>query len=72
MKTKITNCKIAFLDFNLNKFRMAMGIQVLVEDPKNLEKIRQQELNVLRDRCKKIIDSGANVIITSKGMDDIA
>jgi T-complex protein 1 subunit alpha len=67
MKTKITNCKIAFLDFNLNKFRMAMGIQVLVEDPKNLEKIRQQELNVLRDRCKKIIDSGANVIITSKG-----
>jgi T-complex protein 1 subunit alpha len=51
MKSKVSNCKIAFLDFNLNKFRMAMGIQVLVEDPKNLEKIRQQELNVLRDRC---------------------
>lgn len=29
-------------------------------------------MNVLKERCKKIIDAGANVIITSKGMDDIA
>ena len=36
MPTEIKNAKIACLDFNLNKFRLQMGIQVLVDDPKNL------------------------------------
>lgn len=48
MVTKISNAKIALIDFNLNKFRMAMGIQVLVNDPKNLEKIRYQECEILK------------------------
>lgn len=26
----------------------------------------------MKERCKKIIDAGANVIITSAGMDDVA
>lgn len=49
-----------------------MGIQVLVDDPKNLEKIRQQECNVLKSRIKKILDAGANVILTRMGIDDLA
>jgi T-complex protein 1 subunit alpha len=40
MPTSITNAKIACVDFNLNKFRLAMGIQVLVNDPNDLDKIR--------------------------------
>jgi T-complex protein 1 subunit alpha len=40
MPTRVKDAKIACLDFNLNKFRMTMGVQILVEDPKNLEKIR--------------------------------
>ena len=50
MPTVVKNAKIAFLDFNLNKFRMQMGIQVLVDDPKNLEKIRQKECDILKQR----------------------
>lgn len=72
MPTEIKNAKIACLDFNLNKFRLQMGIQVLVEDPANLEKIRQQECNVLKNRIKKIIDAGANVVLTKMGIDDLA
>jgi T-complex protein 1 subunit alpha len=60
------------LDFNLNKFRLQMGIQVLVDDPKNLEKIRQNELDVLKERIQKILKAGANVILTKMGLDDIA
>lgn len=41
MPVKIKDAKIACLDFNLNKFRMQLGVQVLINDPKNLEKIRQ-------------------------------
>jgi T-complex protein 1 subunit alpha len=36
MPTFIKGAKIACLDFNLNKFRLQLGIQVLVDDPKNL------------------------------------
>lgn len=72
MPTEIKNAKIACLDFNLNKFRLQMGIQVLVDDPKNLEKIRQKECDVLRQRVKKILDAGANVILTKMGIDDLA
>ena len=33
MPMELTDCKIACIGFNLNKFRLAMGIQVLVSDP---------------------------------------
>jgi len=72
MVTKIENAKIALVDFNLNKFRMNLGIQVVIDDPKNLEKVRWREMEILKERICKIIDAGANVIITSKGMDDYA
>ena len=72
MPTHIEEAKIAFIDFNLNKYRLAMGIQVLVQDPDNLEKIRQREMDVTRERCQKIIEAGANVILCSRGIDDFA
>lgn len=49
-----------------------MGVQVLVQDPEHLDKIRQREMDVTRERVKKIIEAGANVILCSKGIDDFA
>jgi T-complex protein 1 subunit alpha len=72
MPIHMDNAKIAFIDFNLNKYRLQMGVQVLVLDPENLEKIRQREMDVTRERCKKIIEAGANVILCSRGIDDFA
>lgn len=72
MVTSVKNVKIACLDFNLNKFKMQMGVQVLVTDPKNLEKIRFQECEILKQRILKMIKAGANVILTTKGIDDVA
>jgi T-complex protein 1 subunit alpha len=72
MPTKIENAKIACLDFNLSKFRLGMGIQVLVNDPKNLELIRRRELDILKERLEKILAAGVNVIFTTKAMDDFA
>ena len=40
MPMHIENAKIACVDFNLNKFRLQMGVQVLVNDPNNIEMIR--------------------------------
>lgn len=51
MRTRVDKAKVACLDFNLNKFRLNLGIQVLVTDPKNLEKIRYKECEILKERC---------------------
>lgn len=65
MPIRVDNARIACLDVNLSKFRLAMGISVLVSDPKNLEKIRQKEIEVLVQRLAMIVKSGANVIFTT-------
>ena len=72
MPLTVKNAKIALLDMNLAKFRLPAGVSVMVQNPDNLENIRQRELDLTKERCKKILDSGANVIICSKGIDDFA
>lgn len=72
MPLTVKNAKIALLDMNLAKFRLPAGVSVVVQNPDNLENIRQRELDVTKERCKKIIDAGANVVVCSKGIDDFA
>lgn len=45
--------------------------QVLVNDPNELEKIREREADITKERINKILDAGANVILTTKGIDDM-
>ncbi|KAL3445562.1 chaperonin Cpn60/TCP-1 family [Aspergillus insuetus] len=71
MKTRITDAKIACLDMNLQKERMKLGVQITVEDPDQLEKIRQRESGIVIERVEKILKSGANVVLTTKGIDDM-
>ena len=49
MKTRITNAKIACLDINLQKARMQLGVQILVDDPSQLEDIRRRWVSNLDD-----------------------
>lgn len=42
MKTRVTNAKIACLDINLQKARMQLGVQIVVENPEELEAIRRR------------------------------
>merc|ERR1712184_74124 len=43
MPRSVKNAKIACLDFSLQKAKMKMGVQVLVDDPDQLEAIRDRE-----------------------------
>lgn len=71
MPTYIKDARIALLDFDLQRHRMQMGVQVVVTDPKELELIRQREIDITKEKIQKIIDAGANVILTTKGIDDL-
>ena len=49
-----------------------LALQVLVTDPAELEKIRERESSLTKERIHKILASGANVVLTTKGIDDMS
>jgi len=71
MVKSVKNARIACLDINLQKARMAMGVQINIDDPDQLEEIRKREYGIIIERIRKIINAGANVILTTKGIDDL-
>merc|ERR1711865_28578 len=46
-----------------------MGV---IDDPEELEKIRQQEMNITKRKIQKIVEAGTNALFTTKGIDDMA
>merc|ERR1719427_285179 len=71
MPRTVTNAKIACLDFSLQKQKMKMGVQLLVSDPAELERMRDRESDITKERINKILSTGANVILTTGGIDDL-
>lgn len=63
--------KIAMLDFNLQKHKLQMGVQIVVSDTKQVEEIRQREMDITREKIQAILETGARVILTTKGIDDL-
>jgi T-complex protein 1 subunit alpha len=71
METRIVDAKIACLDMNLQKERMKMGVNIVIDDPAQLEKIREREAGIVIERVEMILKAGANVVFTTKGIDDL-
>lgn len=42
IKTRITNAKIACLDINLQRARMHLGVNIVIDDPNKLEDVRKR------------------------------
>ena len=45
---------------------------MVVENQDELEKIRQRESDITKEKIEILIKAGANVILTTKGIDDMA
>ncbi|KAH9397874.1 T-complex protein 1 subunit alpha [Tyrophagus putrescentiae] len=71
MPKQVKNAKIALLDFSLQKAKMKMGVQMLINDPDKLEDMRKRESDITKERILKIINAGANVILTTGGVDEL-
>merc|ERR1711876_128447 len=50
---------------------MKMGVQLLVTDMDQLDKMRDRESDITKERINKILATGANVILTTGGIDDL-
>ena len=44
MPRSLKDARIALVDFDLRKTKLQFGVQVLVDNPENLEAIRDQEI----------------------------
>uniref|UniRef100_T1D225 T-complex protein 1 subunit alpha n=1 Tax=Cupiennius salei TaxID=6928 RepID=T1D225_CUPSA len=71
MPKSVANAKIACIDFGLQKVKMHLGVQVLITDPEKLDAIRQRESDITKERIQKILAAGANVVLTTGGIDDL-
>ncbi|KAF4689366.1 hypothetical protein FOZ60_001701 [Perkinsus olseni] len=54
------------------KARMGLGVKIQITDPAELEKVRQNEMDITKVRIEKILSKGVNVILTSGGLDDFS
>jgi len=70
MPKLINKAKIALIDFDLARTKLH-GITVRAK-AKELTEISKREIDILKERIGKIIAAGANVILTTRGIDDIA
>lgn len=70
MPTSVTNPKIALVDFDLRAVKMKLGINITVTDPTKAEAIKKRELDITKERIEKMIKAGANVILTTWGIED--
>jgi TCP-1/cpn60 chaperonin family len=66
MPKEMSDAKIACLDFNLNRVRLMQGVKIAIKETKQLDLVQQREADLLKERLQKIIDGGANVILTTK------
>ena len=71
MPKLVRGARIACLDMNLQRERLAMSVQVLVTDPDKLAAIRKREEEMAAERVRLILKSGANVVLTTQGIDDL-
>jgi len=51
---------------------MPQGVKLQIKDPKAIDEIHKKEADILIQQIKLIVDAGANVVLTVRGIDDLA
>ncbi len=72
MPKSVSNAKIALLDVALEIEKTETEAKIEITSPEQMEAFLQQEEHMLKEMVEKIKKSGANVLFTQKGIDDVA
>ena len=72
MPKKIENAKIALVDAAFEIKGPETDTKISITDPEQLQSFLDQEEKILRKMVQTVKDSGANVLICQKGIDDVA
>jgi thermosome len=72
MPVLVNKAKIALLNTALEIKKPEFDTSIRIEDPESITKFKKQEESILRGMVEKIKATGANVVLTQKGIDDLA
>jgi thermosome len=72
MPKSIASAKIALLDVALEIEKTETDARIEITSPEQMQSFLQQEEKTLKEMVEKIRKSGANVVFTQKGIDDVA
>jgi thermosome len=72
MPLKLENAKIALVDSAIEIKSTEIDAKIQITDPSQMEAFLDKEEEMLRQKVDKIVESGANVLICQKGIDDLA
>ena len=70
MPKRVEGAKIALLNSALEIEKTEMSAEIRINDPQQMHMFLEEENNMLKSMVEKIKDSGANVVICQKGIDD--
>ncbi|MEP0826195.1 MAG: thermosome subunit [Nitrososphaera sp.] len=72
MPKRIENAKIALINSALEIEKTEMSAEIRISDPQQMKMFLEEENRMLKSMVDKIVQSGANVLLCQKGIDDIA
>jgi len=72
MPRRIENAVLALCDFDMRKKALKFGIQIIADKPEEIEAMRAREADMIKETVDRLIKGGANVILTTKGIDDMS
>ncbi len=68
----VNNAKIALLDAALEVKKPEFDTNIQISDPNMIQRFLGQEEGLLKEMVEKLKATGANVVLTQKGIDDMA
>ncbi|MHA1266733.1 MAG: thermosome subunit beta [Candidatus Helarchaeota archaeon] len=68
MIKEVTNAKIALINVALELEKTKFNTEIRLTNPLEIKSYLEEEETILRNMVKKILDVGANVVISQKGM----
>jgi len=72
MPKQVKNAKIALISAALEVKKTEVDAKIQIRDPTQLQAFLEEEESMLKKMVDKVRNSGANVLISMKGIDDVA
>jgi archaeal chaperonin len=72
MPKRVEDAKIALVDAPLEVEKTEFDAKINIENPEQMKAFLDEEEKMLKDMTDKIANSGANVLLCEKGIDDVA
>jgi len=72
MPKRVENARIALVDTAIEVKKTEFDAKLNVESPEQMEVFLKEEEKMLRNMVRKILGKGANVLISQKGINDLA